>query len=196
MLGLWVVNSHVKRLEPALASALAEGGCRILKLGIESGSHRVRKEVLKRFMSDEDILATVRTAEEHGLHCSGFVMVGLPGETHAERWETVDILAETRIGRFRASWFFPFPGTEGYDLAIEHGHVSADEISSLTTFTDGSCLDFGEVENLFIDKVGRCMPWFVNARMERFHEGSPASELYKPIVERVLAMSKEGEAAI
>ena len=34
-------------------------GCRILKLGIESGSPRVRKEVLQRFMSNEDILDTI-----------------------------------------------------------------------------------------------------------------------------------------
>ena len=53
----------LRKQNAALASALAEGGCRILKLGIESGSHRVRKEVLKRFMSDEDILSTVTTAD-------------------------------------------------------------------------------------------------------------------------------------
>ena len=35
-------------------------------LGIESGSERVRKEVLKRFMTDDDIFETVASAEEHG----------------------------------------------------------------------------------------------------------------------------------
>ena len=40
----WVVNSHVNRLDPVMARELAAGGCKILKLGIESGSERVRRE--------------------------------------------------------------------------------------------------------------------------------------------------------
>lgn len=187
----FVVNSHVKRLDPRVAEALARAGCKILKLGIESGSPRVRGKVLHRYMTQRDIRETVASAEQYGLHTSGFLMVGLPSETREERLESVDILAETRIGRFRTSWFFPFPGTEGHSQAIEFGHIDPGRISSLTTFTDGSCLDFGEEENLFIDKLGRTMPWFVNARMSHFHPDEPVSELYAPLVDKVMAMSAD-----
>jgi radical SAM superfamily enzyme YgiQ (UPF0313 family) len=183
----FVVNSHVKQLQPRVAAALASANCRILKLGIESGSPRVRKEVLKRNMSDEDICGTVRVAEEHGLHTSGFVMVGLPYETRAERLETVDLLARSRIGRFRTSLFFPFPGTESHRLAIEGGFVDAERVGTLTDFTSSSALDFGADENLFVDKLATCMPWFVNARLD-VYGAAPASVRYRPLVERVLAM--------
>jgi hypothetical protein len=186
----FVVNSHVKQLDPRVAEALARAGCRILKLGIESGSPRVRKEVLQRFMSNEDVLNTVEAAEMFGLHTSGFLMVGLPYETHDERWETVDLLARSGIGRFRTSMFFPFPGTESYRLAIAGGFVDASKEVKLTDFTESSCMDFGEEENLFIDKLATCMPWFVNARLSRYR-AAPASERYAPIVERVLAMPRE-----
>ena len=179
----WVVNSHVRRLDPALARALADGGCRILKLGIESGSERMRRDVLKRFMSDEDILETVRVAEEEGLHTSGFVMVGLPGETRAERWETVELLARSGIGRFRTSLFYPFPGTESHRYAVEWGHVDPARAGSLTDFTSTSCLDFGAEENLFVRKLATCMPWFVNARLS-----GPAAARWRPLAERVLAL--------
>ena len=186
----WVVNSHVKRLDPLVARALVDGGCRILKLGIESGSERVRREVLKRFMTDDDILATIESAEEYRLHTSGFVMVGLPGETRDERWETVDLLARSGIGRFRTSLFYPFPGTEGHELAVSGGYLSeASAKASLTDFTESSCLDFGEEENLFVEKVAMCMPWFVNARMDRTRE-APASARYRPLVEELLAMDR------
>jgi anaerobic magnesium-protoporphyrin IX monomethyl ester cyclase len=187
----FVVNSHVKRLDPRVAEALGKAGCSILKLGIESGSARVRKQVLKRHMTDLDIMETVASAEEHKLHTSGFLMVGLPTETNEERWETVDLLAETRIGRFRGSFFFPFPGTEGWDMTVAGGYINPDEIDSKRTFTDGSVLDFGPEENLFIDKLGRALPWFVNARMQRFHSDSPASKRYAPLMERVMAMDAE-----
>ena len=184
-----VVNGHVKRLDPRVAEALGRAGAKIVKLGIESGSQRVRTRVLKRHMTHRDILDTVASAEEHGLHTSAFVMIGLPTETRDERWETVDVLAESRVGRFRTSYFFPFPGTDSWDLSIEAGHVDEERLAQQTDFTESSALDFGEEENLFIAKLGRCMPWFVNARME-LHGPAPASARYRPLVERVLAMSR------
>jgi radical SAM superfamily enzyme YgiQ (UPF0313 family) len=187
----WVVNSHVNRLDPVMAKALAEGGCKILKLGIESGSERVRREILKRYMTDDDILATVRVGEEMGLHTSGFVMVGLPYETHAERWETVDLLAKSLIGRFRTSIFFPFPGTESHQLAIEGGFVDPARAGTLTDFTESSCLDFGESENLFVTKLATCMPWFVNVRAARHHD-FPAAQRYAALVDEVLALDRAG----
>jgi radical SAM superfamily enzyme YgiQ (UPF0313 family) len=186
----FVVNSHVKRLDPRVAEALAAAGCKILKLGIESGSPRVRKEVLQRFMTDADILKTIEVAERNGLHTSGFVMVGLPHETHAERWETVDLLARSGIGRFRTSLFFPFPGTESHRLAVQGGFVREGEDVRLTDFTESSCLDFGAEENLFVAKLAACMPWFVTSRMDRFRDAA-AARRYRPLVERVLAMDAD-----
>jgi ethanolamine-phosphate phospho-lyase len=46
----------------------------------------------------------------------------LPYESHAERWETVDLLARSGIGRFRTTLFFPFPGTESARMAVEGGY--------------------------------------------------------------------------
>ena len=183
----FVVNSHVKQLDPRVAEALARAGCRILKLGIESGSPRVRKEILQRFMSNKDVLSTVESAERFGLHTSGFVMVGLPYETREERWETVDLLAQSGIGRYRTSLFFPFPGTESYRLSVQGGFITPATEVTLTNFTDSSCLNFGPEENLFIDKLATCMPWFVNSRMDRFRS-APAAARYQPMVRDVLAM--------
>jgi len=184
----FVVNSHVSRLEPRVAEALARAGCRILKLGIESGSPRVRREVLQRYMSNDDIVATVEIAEAAGLHTSGFVMVGLPYETRAERLETVDVLARSGVGRFRTSLFYPFPGTESHRLAIEGGFIGADRAGSLTDFTKSSCLDFGADENRFVDQLATCMPWFVNARRARYG-GAAAARRYEPLVRELLGQS-------
>jgi len=189
----FVVNAHVKQLDERVAVALKEAGCTILKMGIESGSPRVRKEVLMRPMSDRDIEETVRLAESAGLHSSGFVMVGLPGETHAERLETVDLLARLDIGRFRTSLFYPFPGTKAFDLSVDGGYIDPAKIPSLTDFTESSCLDFGADENLFIEKLATCMPWFVNARLASSRglsdEAFPAARRYQPLVDEVMSLS-------
>ena len=96
-------------------------------------------------------------------------------------------LARSRIGRFRTSYFFPFPGTESHELAVSAGHYDPSQSASQRTFFDGSPLDFGAEENLFVSKLGTAMPWFVNARLDRWHD-APAAARYRPLVERVLAM--------
>ena len=187
----WVVNSHVRRLAAPLARALADGGCKILKLGIESGSERVRREVLLRPMKDDDILATISTAEAEGMHTSGFLMLGLPGESAAERDMTVDFLARSGLGRFRTSLFYPFPGTDGHRMAVEQGYIDGTELGTLTDFTRTSALDFGTDENLLIEKLATCMPWFVNVRMAEYGP-APAARHYQAVVDEVLALDRPG----
>jgi radical SAM superfamily enzyme YgiQ (UPF0313 family) len=190
----FVVNAHVKQLRPEMAAALARAGCSILKLGIESGSDRVRRRVLSRPMTREAIIDTVAVASLHGLHTSGFVMVGLPSETPEELWETVHLLAASGIGRFRTSFFHPFPGTDSYRLSLESGQFDPASMGGSTTFTDGSPLDFGEQQNLLVDKIGRAMPWFVNAALGDHHPAGhrETSSRYAPLVKRILAMDHAG----
>ncbi|MBJ02272.1 MAG: hypothetical protein CMK00_05315 [Planctomycetes bacterium] len=198
----FVVNAHVQQLDPEVAAALARAGCSILKLGIESGSERVRRRVLARPMTDAAIGATVEVARRAGLHTSGFVMVGLPTETREELMETVQLLADTRLGRFRTSFFHPFPGTEALGLARKAGeYMPPTGDATGTTFTDQSPLDFGAEQNLLVDKVGRIMPWFVNAALGAGTEASSgsgagghgdarAAARYAPLVRRVLDMDR------
>jgi len=121
-------------------------------------------------------------------------MTGLPGETHEERWATVELLGRSGIGRFRTSIFFPFPGTESYRMALEGGYIDAERVATLTDFTSSSALDFGDAENLFIDKLATCMPWCVNSCLKHASP-TPAAARYAPIVERVLAMDVGAWAA-
>jgi len=187
----WVANAHVKRLEADLARELANGGCRILKLGVEAGSERVRRDILARRMTDEDIVETIATAEAHGLSTSGFLMVGIPGETHEERLETVDLVARSGLSRFRTALCFPFPGTDLFDQAVALGLMHEGPAHIPTDFTEESGIDYGEEENLFLEKLAACMPWFVNARM-RATDGPVAADRYLPRVAEVLALDRPG----
>ena len=77
----YVVNAHVQCFDDKMARALSESGCIITKYGLESGSKRVRNEVLWRFMTNDQIENMTRTAHKYGLHTSAFIMFGLPHES-------------------------------------------------------------------------------------------------------------------
>ncbi len=159
----FVVNAHVRRFDEEIAEALSGAGCRIVKFGLESGSPRVRREVLHRYMSNEAIAAAFETCRRHDLHSSAFLMIGLPTETRDELLETVQLLATSMPGRFRWSVFFPFPGTQAYDIAKKSGAIDEEKMAGLDNFFSESCLDFGEEHNLALRKLNAAFPWYVNA---------------------------------
>lgn len=187
----FVVNAHVHYFDRKRARALAEAGCRIVKFGLESGSPRVRKEIMRRHTSNKDIARAISYAKDEGMHTSCFVMIGLPGETSENVMETVDLLARAQPGRFRWTFFYPFPGTEAYAISERGGYIDFEKKDHLVNFTDTTCLDFGDEQNLFLKKIGRVMPWFVNARTEW-----ACSEAYRKRIDELLAMDEPAWEAV
>ncbi|MBX7255458.1 MAG: B12-binding domain-containing radical SAM protein [Candidatus Hydrogenedentes bacterium] len=82
-----------------------------VNIGLESGSPRVRKEVLRRTYSNDDVRSAVRAAKENGLKVHLYVLIGLPGETLEEFRETIELTRECEPDFYYLSIFTPYPGT-------------------------------------------------------------------------------------
>jgi radical SAM superfamily enzyme YgiQ (UPF0313 family) len=85
-------------------------------IGLESGSYRIRKEILHRDYSDEIILQTARIARKHGIDLSLFNMIGLPTETPEDFAKTLQMNQMIQPSFHATSIFFPYPGTELYRM--------------------------------------------------------------------------------
>jgi anaerobic magnesium-protoporphyrin IX monomethyl ester cyclase len=158
----FVANAHIRAFDEERAKILKEAGCIIVKFGLESGSERVRREILNRPMTNDEIINAFESAHKYNLHTSAFVMFGLPYETKEEIFETIKLLSLIKPGRFRWSIFYPFPRTEAYEISKKGNFINFDKMKSLDNFTDDTCLDFGEEHNLFISRLQRTFPWYVN----------------------------------
>jgi len=104
-----------------LFQAMAESNFRFVNIGLESGSERIRRQVLKRMYSNQDILRTVETARRHGLQVGLYNLIGLPGETPRDFRETVEVNRACQPDWFYLSVFFPYPGTELYEECRRRG---------------------------------------------------------------------------
>ncbi len=182
----FVCNAHVRVFDEEIARSLSEAGCAIVKFGLESGSDRIRRKVLNRPMRNEDIIHAFKMADKYGIHTSAFVMIGLPHETPDDLMMTIKLLGVIKPGRFRWSIFFPFIGTKAYDIAKKGGFIDWEKMENLTNFTDASCLDFGGEQNLFIDKLAKTYPWFVNA-----HTDFSSAPLYERLTRLVMSMDEK-----
>jgi len=182
----FVVNCHVGFFGEEVAKSLSEAGCRIVKFGVESGSPEIRQKILNRHMSNDAIAEAIELTERYKMHSSVFLIIGFPYETRVNVQETIDLMAQARPGRYRWTFFFPFPGTKAHEISVQGGFINQDKMSRLRNFTDQSCLDFGGDQDLFLQKVGKIMPWFVNAAAEW-----PAAPFYRSHVNQILEMDGE-----
>jgi len=94
-----------------------------INIGLESGSERVRKEVLKRHYSNKDFLNVVFLARKHGLKVYTYNMIGLPEETIEDHLETVSLNRQCQPDFHYTSIFVPYPGTELFNKCIKAGLI-------------------------------------------------------------------------
>ncbi len=181
----FVVNAHVQVFDDEMACALREAGCMIVKYGLESGSNRVRREVLWRYMKNEQIQESFGSAHRYDLHTSAFVMIGLPTETRAEILETLQLCADVKMGRFRWAVFFPFVGTAAFTIANNLKLIDFEKMKKMGNYFDGSCLHFTDEHDLLLVKLSKFCHWYVNARTDW-----PAAPAYERLVDEIEGMDR------
>jgi len=104
-----------------LLVACKKANFRFINIGLESGSERVRREILKRNYSNKDVINTVNLARKYGLKVAFYNMIGIPGETMADFKETVKINQICLPDWHLTGIFFPYPGTDLYFLCEKQG---------------------------------------------------------------------------
>jgi radical SAM superfamily enzyme YgiQ (UPF0313 family) len=117
------VNTRVERVEEeSVVQELAAAGCRGIRVGLESGNEELRRDVLKRKMSNETIRKTFRLVQKYGMETYTCNMLGLPGETPEMIQETIDFNRELTPTQFQFSVFYPYPMTELHDISVQKGY--------------------------------------------------------------------------
>ena len=125
-------NFRVSRqsLDEDLFMAFEKANFYKIYIGLESGSERVRREVLKRDYSNDDFVNAVSLAHKHGLLVSVYNLIGIPGESMSDHMETVLINHLCQPDDLCTSIFFPYPGTELYNACIRQGLIKKDSVST------------------------------------------------------------------
>lgn len=110
-------------LTKELGRALKNAGCYIAYFGIESGNDALRNEVLKKKVTREHILNTAAILRECGIKSGTFNMLGLPGESLDNAFETVTLNQEIRADLPWCSVLQPYPRTELEEIAVRQGYI-------------------------------------------------------------------------
>jgi radical SAM superfamily enzyme YgiQ (UPF0313 family) len=121
------IEIRAETVKPGHAKALEEAGCDGIAIGIESGSLRIRKELLKRFMDDEIIISAFEEFKNTGIRISGNNIIGFPFETREDIMNTVEINRQINPDSVIVNAFRPYSGTELRKICIENDLIPSEE---------------------------------------------------------------------
>ncbi|MFX1383446.1 MAG: B12-binding domain-containing radical SAM protein [Promethearchaeota archaeon] len=107
---------------------LKEMGMVAASVGIESGNERIRREVLKRNMTNELIINAIELLNKYNIRVSTFNMIGLPGETRENVFETIKLNKRLKVVATNVYIVYPYPNTQlniKYNVNIydDNGHI-------------------------------------------------------------------------
>ncbi|OFW06439.1 MAG: hypothetical protein A3I61_20005 [Acidobacteria bacterium RIFCSPLOWO2_02_FULL_68_18] len=87
-----------------------EMGCVAMSVGVESGNEGIRRQVRRNYRDDQ-LVERLKIVQEYGIRLSTFNIIGFPGETRDNVFETIRL--NRRIGTSACNVYilFPYPGT-------------------------------------------------------------------------------------
>ena len=94
--------------------AAKEMGCVSMSIGVETGNEAIRRKVLGRQISNEQIRKAFKIVRNMGIKVSAFNMIGLPGETKENVYETIRFNKELGVPDANLYILYPFPETRIY----------------------------------------------------------------------------------
>ena len=130
---------------------LKYAGCYSVHIAAESGNDLVRKNILNRNMSNEQIYSAVKLFKENGIKTMLQNILGLPFTTLKNDIETLELNIKCQPDYAWASIFQPYPKTELGQRCVDKGIYKGNFSDIGSNFFDKSVLDIenkNEISNL------------------------------------------------
>jgi radical SAM superfamily enzyme YgiQ (UPF0313 family) len=147
-------NVRANLVTPEKMALLKQAGCASVAMGVETGSEKLRNEILRRNLSDRQLIEASRLIREAGLQLLTNNMLGLPGGTLKDDFETLALNQACRPGYTSCFLYQPYPRTALGEYAREHGYFqgSVDDIDDsaweCSVLTFASPAEKQQIENL------------------------------------------------
>ena len=102
---------------------IAEMGCLSVSIGVETSNEKIRKEILKKNISNKQYLNGFAILSKYGIRKVANFMWCLPSQTLNDMYEDIIFCSELGIESPSPRIFYPYLGTELRDYCLRHGLV-------------------------------------------------------------------------
>lgn len=149
----FVCKIRADTVDEEMVSVFKEAKCRAVQFAIETANEEIRTKILKKQITDQDIIKTAGLLNKYKIKFLSYNMVGLPGETITDVVNAIKLNAAIGTAYPWCSIFNPYPGTELSEYCVKQGYIDRsfgpDELEA--TFHKSSVLkgrDYTQVANM------------------------------------------------
>lgn len=114
-----VISEDVVRL-------LKEAGCFSISMAIDSGNQHIREKILKRYMSDEQIIKAFQLVDSYGMNTFSNTILGIPRAKIENEMESINLNIKCKVSFADFSILMPYPKTEIGEYCIQNKIFDAD----------------------------------------------------------------------
>jgi radical SAM superfamily enzyme YgiQ (UPF0313 family) len=144
-------HTRVNLVTDKIVKNLKDAGCYSVHIAAESGNENVRKKVLNRDMSNEQIYNAVNLLKKSGIKVMLQNILGLPFSSLKNDFETLELNIKCQPDYAWASIFQPYPKTELGERCLKEKIYTGDFSDLGSNFFDKSMLNIAnknEIANL------------------------------------------------
>ena len=127
-------NTRSETCEPDILARLKEVGCYRISFGIEAGNEEFRQKVLRRKISNAELIERFERIAESGIAFSLNIIIGMPGETRELVMDSIHLIRSiSGYDALTVSIFSPYHGTVLRDVAVKNGWLDPFTVTTHTT---------------------------------------------------------------
>lgn len=143
-------HCHIRAnlLTEKIAPALKKAGCYSVHIAIESGNPKIRNGLLKRQMTNEEILNACKLLRKNEIKFMTQNIIGIPTETLKEALETLKMNINCKPTYAWVSLFQPYPGTKLGEFTEEQNFLEEDPTKIEKSFFDKSIIKLRDKEKI------------------------------------------------
>lgn len=158
----FVCNVRCDLTEEDKVRLLAEAGCVRVATGIENGDDNLRRTILSKNVTTEQIIQACDLYNRYGIRIIGQNMFGVPGETVETALSTIELNLRCRTHTNTFSFYGPYPGTKLGDLCKEQYGFSGDLNELPREYQDCLAPSIRLENKELIEKIGQCAHLFMS----------------------------------
>ena len=134
-------GTRSEAIDAEVADLLFRSGCTNLSYAPESGSPAVLKRIKKKVNLGR-MIDSMRDAVRSGINVKANIIIGFPGETHADIWRSFRFIARSALTGLNdvSIWIYsPYPGCSLFEELRQKGRIGAfddDYFVSLLSYAD------------------------------------------------------------
>ena len=128
------INTTAETINNTRLDFLKESGCDGISIGVESGSEWLRTNILNRKTKNSTIIDTFELIHKYGIRTSSNIMMGFPGESEYNLFESISLLKTIEPKAMDVSFVTPYMGTVIHKLATKLGMIETMNEPGFTGF--------------------------------------------------------------